>query len=169
MPQFLPLGANSTVSVCTGGGQRIGFYPPLHSPLQQPLWSPVCVAFNPSVTAAVWFTCMVWVYTDCDSPVGTFPARSGSRTSACEQDWECPKTKSITDCTVKQGWSFCLTLIQWHIFISFTLNNHFIGLFPLLENQNQKEKKKGRVWNHIIISVRKGIFPYPYSSPVHPG
>lgn len=32
MPQFLPLGANSTASVCTGGGQRIGFYPPLYSP-----------------------------------------------------------------------------------------------------------------------------------------
>lgn len=32
MPQFLPLGANSTTSVCAGGGQRIGFYPPLCSP-----------------------------------------------------------------------------------------------------------------------------------------
>lgn len=32
VPQFLPLGANSTASVCTAGGQRIGFYPPLCNP-----------------------------------------------------------------------------------------------------------------------------------------
>lgn len=75
MPQFLPLGANSTASVCSGGGQRIGFYPPLCSPLQQPVWSPVCVAFNPSVTAAALIHLhgvQPCVYMDYDSTRGNF-------------------------------------------------------------------------------------------------
>lgn len=58
MPQFLPLGANSTASVCTGGGHRIGFYPPFAAPNSN--FSDLMSVWHltPLSLQTCWFTCM---------------------------------------------------------------------------------------------------------------
>ena len=167
MPQFLPLGANSTVSVCTGGGQRIGFYPPLHSPLQQPLWSPVCVAFNPSVTAAalihlhgvrlhrLWFT-----------SGGHFVLRLVSCTSACEQDWECPKNK-------KHHWLHGKTRTKFlfnphtvtHIHLLYPKQSLYCAISPARESKPERKKKKKNVYGIILSSQSERGFSSPVQLP----
>lgn len=82
MPQFLPLEANSTASVCTRGGQSIAFYPPLCSPEQKSLWSRVWVAFNPSVTRYMGSNQCMWL-----------PIRTSFLTWSLEQDGKYIKTQ----------------------------------------------------------------------------